>query len=640
MGRKSRRVLGTRTYHNYSDEQLQRALESINNGRSLRDVSRQYGIPISSLSRKRRGLFNNKYGGQNVLSANEEKHLVEGITTAGIWGFPLTKYDIKLIVKNYLDKKGVREKRFKNNTPGRRWIERFLSEHQNVLSQRNAENIKRSRAEVSEQVIKSYFSELEESLQNVPPSHIINYDETNFTDDPGKKRVIVKRGAKHPERCVDSSKSSVSVMMAGTAEGVLLPPYVVYKSEHLYDTWKGHGPQGARYNRSRSGWFDTRLFEDWFFSIIIPFIRNLDEAPKLIIGDNLSSHLSLSVIAECKKHNIRFVLLPPNSTHLCQPLDVSFFHPLKVSWRKQLDIWKTKNRGCVPKDQFPSLLRQTLVNLKDAKQNLISGFTACGIFPFDPTQVLKRLPSWSKTTQEDAQNMNSSLVDLLEQMRHPPDKKTQTRRKKRLAVPPGKSITEEEIGEDNMEVVEDDCPDDEEVLTIQETDKENLEVNIEQPSTSKTGRKTKNKKRKRKYSFSDSSSEQSMHCSVHDSSSDYETLEDVCKEHYAQNFDETDTTFAVNDFLLVEFKPKSKKGSSKYYVGQILEFIRSDFGVQYYCKFMRKFVGPKTPENTFVFPTVEDLSMVDSSMVMAKLDPPKILRGHHTFKISGYTNIL
>jgi hypothetical protein len=89
--------------------------------------------------------------------------------------------------------------------------------------------------------------------------------------DPGKAKIITRRGCKHPERILDSSKSSVSVMFAGTASGYLLPPYVVYKAEKLYDSWTVGGPKGTRYNRSKSGWFDGVLFEDWFNKLILPY---------------------------------------------------------------------------------------------------------------------------------------------------------------------------------------------------------------------------------------------------------------------------------------------------------------------------------------------------------------------------------
>lgn len=640
MPGKSRRVLGARVYHNYSDQQLSRALECINDGRSYRDVSREFGIPISSLSRKKRGLFNRKYGGQTVLTADEEKQIVEGIKTAGIWGFPLSVYDVKIIVKNYLEKKGQREKRFKHNMPGRRWMERFLKDHSNVLSERNAENIKRSRAEVSQQVIKDYFSELEKSLEGVQPSHIFNYDETNFTDDPGKKRVIVKRGAKHPERCIDSSKSSVSVMMAGTSDGVILPPYVVYKSEYLYDTWTNYGPRGARYNRSKSGWFDMRIFEDWFQSIVVPFVRNLEEGPKVMIGDNLSSHVSLAVIEQCKKYDIRFILLPPNSTHLCQPLDVSFFHPLKVSWRKQIGTWKMKNRGCVPKDQFPSLLRLTLEGLPNAKQNLISGFKACGINPFDPTQVLKRLPSWLQegTTEDEAKHLNCSFIELLKSIRHPDGKTERQQKKKRLDVVPGKSIT----GKGSPGSSHDIDNTIEEVISkyttfSRENDIENpahdLDIGVQSTSKMECHQKTKKSKRECFDLESETESDEDLNFSVHDSSSDYENLEDILEQERISS-PEFSSEFGIGDFLLVEFKAKGKKTASKHYVGEIVEIIPG-YSEKYYCKFMRKFLGPKAPKNDFVYPSVDDLSIIDKPMIIMSLDPPQILRGHYTFEIQG-----
>ena len=46
------------------------------------------------------------------------------------------------------------------------------------------------------------------------------------------------------------------------------------------------------------------------------------EGRKVVIGDNLSSHLSEEVIASCEEYNISLVFLPPNLTHLCQPLDM------------------------------------------------------------------------------------------------------------------------------------------------------------------------------------------------------------------------------------------------------------------------------------------------------------------------------
>lgn len=88
---------------------------------------------------------------------------------------------------------------------------------------------------------------------------------------------------------------------------------------------------------SKSGWFDSISFEDWFELTFLPNVRNLD-GPKVIIGDNLSSHISLKVLKSCEDNNVRFICLPPNSTHLTQPLDVAFFAPLKRIWHGKSPI--------------------------------------------------------------------------------------------------------------------------------------------------------------------------------------------------------------------------------------------------------------------------------------------------------------
>jgi len=99
---------------------------------------------------------------------------------------------------------------------------------------------------------------------------------------------------------------------------------------------------------------------------------------KVLIGDNLASHLSINVINLCRTNGVKFVLLPPNSTHLCQPLDLAFFRPLKVAWRNVLDKWK-KNIGVLPKSEFPQMLKKALEAVQSPESNVKAGFKATGI---------------------------------------------------------------------------------------------------------------------------------------------------------------------------------------------------------------------------------------------------------------------
>ena len=88
-------------------------------------------------------------------------------------------------------------------------------------------------------------------------------------------------------------------MYAANAVGAIMPPYVVYKAEHLWDTWTVGGPKGTRYNRSKSGWFDMTHFQDWFFTFLLPSCKKFS-GPKsseitfqVIFPQMLSKHVKI-----------------------------------------------------------------------------------------------------------------------------------------------------------------------------------------------------------------------------------------------------------------------------------------------------------------------------------------------------------
>ncbi len=78
-------------------------------------------------------------------------------------------------------------------------------------------------------------------------------------------------------------------------------------------------PQGTVYTSLPSGWFDLYIFGEWFKKVFLPHVRRLPGS-KVLIGDNLSSHISLEVIQICREEHIQFICLPPNSTDKMQPL--------------------------------------------------------------------------------------------------------------------------------------------------------------------------------------------------------------------------------------------------------------------------------------------------------------------------------
>ena len=175
-----------------------------------------------------------------------------------------------------------------------------------------------------------YLKNLGSTIDERPPSNIFNLNETNLSDDSGISRFIFRRGVKYPERIVNFSKSVTSIMMCGSADGTLLPPYIVYKRECMWDIWCQNEPkgapccskqccsQGSRYARTKHGWFDAQTFHKWFQLTFRPHTKIL-LGRKVVIRDNLSSHINISVIKACEESRISFVYLPLNATHLLMP---------------------------------------------------------------------------------------------------------------------------------------------------------------------------------------------------------------------------------------------------------------------------------------------------------------------------------
>ncbi|KAJ8887925.1 hypothetical protein PR048_007409 [Dryococelus australis] len=58
---------------------------------------------------------------------------------------------------------------------------------------------------------------MSETLENVPACNVFSYGETNITDYPGKKLLLYRRGVKDPEKVMNHSKSSTTIMICASA---------------------------------------------------------------------------------------------------------------------------------------------------------------------------------------------------------------------------------------------------------------------------------------------------------------------------------------------------------------------------------------------------------------------------------------
>jgi hypothetical protein len=82
--------------------------------------------------------------------------------------------------------------------------------------------------------------------------------------------------------------------------------------------------------------------------------------------------------------------MPPHSSHLLQPLDVSCFAVLKRSYRQQIKELMRARYNHIEKLDF--LTAYTIARIESITPNIVySGFVATGLVPYDPERVLSKL---------------------------------------------------------------------------------------------------------------------------------------------------------------------------------------------------------------------------------------------------------
>ena len=120
---------------------------------------------------------------------------------------------------------------------------------------------------------------------------------------------------------------------------------------------------GTIYGPSAKGWIDQELFDLWFtlhFLRYAPSVR-----PLLLLMDGHSSHYCPATIKRAAEEKVIVFSLPPNTTHLTQPLDKGIFGPLKVSWRQVCHQYLVKHPGArVTKLNFSSLFSEAWVEVQ------------------------------------------------------------------------------------------------------------------------------------------------------------------------------------------------------------------------------------------------------------------------------------
>ena len=148
--------------------------------------------------------------------------------------------------------------------------------------------------------------------------------------------------SKNPSAFTSTGKAQITIVGCVSASGICIPPMVIWDRKTLSpELAKGEVP-GTLYGLSYSGWMDAGFFKIWFQR---HFLRHAPVTqPLLLLMDGHSSHYCLDAI---KLAGVTLFVLPPNTSHLTQPLDKGIFGPLKLHWREVCHQYLSAHPGRV-----------------------------------------------------------------------------------------------------------------------------------------------------------------------------------------------------------------------------------------------------------------------------------------------------
>jgi len=369
----------------WSEEVMEKAVNAVlNNGMSVRRAALEYDVPKSTLGDRISGrvIPGSSSGPRKILNTEEEEELVAFVRRSAAIGYPKSRKDLMTLVQQIAENKGIQ------HLISNGWWQSFCKRHPN-LTLRAPVALSQARAIATDrEVMDNYFDLLEKTLAEYDlvgkPGQVFNMDESGFPLNPKLPKGIFEVGTKNAAAVNSGNKAQITVLACVSAAGHCLPPMVIFDREKFpIELANGEIP-GTIYGFSPNGWIDQDLFEKWFSQ---HFLRYAPAArPLLLLMDGHSSHYYPDIIRKAAKEEVILFVLPPNTTHLTQPLDKGCFGPLKAKWGEVCHKYITDNPGkVVTRYCFSKLLHEAWIAM--SANNIIAGFKTTGVYPINRSAI-------------------------------------------------------------------------------------------------------------------------------------------------------------------------------------------------------------------------------------------------------------
>lgn len=645
-------VRKTKRGESYSKEKLAKAVDDVSSGRiNVYQASSIYNIPKTTIVdhlKGRRGQKSSSFGRATALSVETESKLAAYLKTMQKSGFGLSRKEVLNLVGEYVNANNLKTP-FKDGVPSEDWFLRFKkSQNLSLRKPQSVEFLRRKSCDPF--ILGKYFEILSNTLSELglenKPDQIWNLDESGFSNDPSRTKTVGPKGLPTTRTTSSSGRENTTVLLACSAAGSKAPPLIIYKGKNIWSDWyapEGCGFPDTVYAASCNGWMETSIFVNYFEKCFLKVAAPSVEKPVLLIYDGHSTHVGLKLIELATANHVTIIKLPPHSSHLLQPLDLSVFKSLKTAWDQFLCKWQRQHPGQkLPRNIFAKTLGE--IWLKTDPTIIVNGFRKGGIFPlnrniipeenFEPAalnrwknhnnalaQTNDIHPSTSSNSQSDSPGPSSANGISISKNKSELNEEATSFEDLLL-----KSLKGNPLEKSSRKRVAEGAT----VLTSKEAIDfiKSKEIEKQQKLNKVKSKKLPFAKKKLQSLDESTDSEYSTQ------ESDNENLEDILErevdeQNHLEEISRDISTRTIGDWILTKFPGKK---IVKYFVGQIRNEKSSDSDML--IQFVRK--QSENEKNTmFCYPTVEDVAEIAEDQVVSILPEPRFgRRGEIIFDVT------
>ena len=364
---------------------------------SLSQASLAYSVPKTTLFDhcKREFITQPRGGRKCIFSDAQEKELKEYIVKCSQVFYGLTIKMVRQIAFKFAEQNNLNHK-FNRTTQlaGKDWYYSFIKRNSNI-SLRKPEPTSLNRINgFNATEVKMFFENLEtlQRTYNFDTNYIYNVDETGISNIQRNSKILAPKGQKQVGMATSGERgSTTTVVCAFSASGKYIPPFFVFKRKRMNDQLLRGGNVDMLATVSDSGWINENLFVDWL-NHFMSFAKPTKDEPVLLILDNHESHISLDCFLLCRGNGIVLLSLPPHTSHRMQPLDLTYFGPLKSAYNRECEIFMAANVGRrITQYEIVELFTKAFNRLSNIEK-AVNGFRGAGIYPLDPTKFNDLFP--------------------------------------------------------------------------------------------------------------------------------------------------------------------------------------------------------------------------------------------------------